>query len=134
MFSTSCLWNDIIFLIQTFTNQLLVSPGISCRHWFATTIEIIIYINVIIFSNLFFFVSERMIIHVYPLPIRVFCRGVWEVLGGVNSIHKYIHVHNLKIGLFISPACLFVCFLTETLTCFDNSNFISKLKKNTKAT
>lgn len=49
--------------------------------------------------------------------------------GGVNSIHKYIHVHNLKIGLFISPACLFVCFLTETLTCFDNSNFISKLKK-----
>lgn len=74
--------------------------------------------------------SERKIIHVYPLHIRVFCGGG----GAVNSVHKYIHVHNLKIGLFISPACLFVCFLTETLTCFDNSNFISKLEKNTKAT
>lgn len=133
MFSTSCLWNDIIFLIQTFTNQLLVSPGISWSHWFATTIEIIIYINVIIFSNLFFLWAKGRLFMFIPSPYVYFVGG-GGVLGGVNSIHKYIHVHNLKIGLFISPACLFVCFLTETLTCFDNSNFISKLKKNTKAT
>lgn len=130
MFSTSCLWNDIIFLIQTFTNQLLVSPGISWSHWFATTIEIIIYINVIIFSN-FFFCERKEDYSCLSPPHTCILWG-----GGllINSIHKYIHVHNLKIGLFISPACLFVCFLTETLTCFDNSNFISKLEKNTKAT